>query len=307
MVIVADQRNHQAGLTFVQSLWAMEDLPWGADGPWSLDEQLARLVEAGYGGFAVDLGASRAPTADDLASAAAGSGLRPMVMAFVPDERALADALRYAERIGARDLVVCAQAYTLDLDEAAALAGRWHHIAAGAGVRMELETHRNTLTNDLRFTAALAARLPDDVELALDLSHYVVGAEIPAEPTAEIETQVAALAHRAGSVQGRVASRCQVQLPLHHASSREWIDLARRWWRVAFTEILRRRAATATTEDVVFLTELGTAPYAMTDADGAQISDRWHEAALLRAWAAEEFEAARGALQQATQQATQPA
>ncbi|MDR6324608.1 hypothetical protein [Actinoplanes couchii] len=263
----------------------MEDLPWRGDRFWTLEEQLGQLVEAGYHGYAVDLGASKAPTATDLTAAAAGTGLTATVMAFVPDEKTLGDALRYAATIGAADLVLCAQHHTLDLDEAVALTTRWHGIAAAEGVRLELETHRNTMTNDMRFTAALAERLPGQIELAIDLSHYVVGAEIPSTPTAEIEGQVAALLRRGGSVQGRVASRCQVQLPLHHGSSEPWIALARRWWRDAFTQILRRRPGT----DVVFLTELGTAPYAMTDAAGVQVSDRWDEARLLREWAAEEF------------------
>ncbi|MCE0535350.1 hypothetical protein LWF15_07495 [Kineosporia rhizophila] len=279
----------QPGLTFVQSLWAMEDLPWRSERPWTLDEQLARLVEAGYGGFAVDLGASQAPTAADLAAAAQGTGLTATVMAFVPDEGVLTDALKYAATIGAQDLVLCAQHYTLDLDKAAALATRWHGIAAREGVRLELETHRNTMTNDLRFTAALAQRLPEDLELAIDLSHYVVGAEIPSTPTAEIEGHVAALLQRAGSTQGRVASRCQVQLPLHHPASQPWIELAQRWWKDAFVQILRRRALSGSNRDVVFLTELGTAPYAITDAEGVQVSDRWAEAALLREWATEAF------------------
>ncbi len=181
--------------------------------------------------------------------------------------------------------MLCAQHYTLDLDKAAALATRWHGIAAREGVRLELETHRNTMTNDLRFTAALAQRLPEDLELAIDLSHYVVGAEIPSTPTAEIEGHVAALLQRAGSTQGRVASRCQVQLPLHHPASQPWIELAQRWWKDAFVQILRRRALSGSNRDVVFLTELGTAPYAITDAEGVQVSDRWAEAALLREWA----------------------
>lgn len=44
-----------------QSLWAMEDLPTAA-APWTLEEQIGLLVEAGYAGVAVDLGARRAPT-----------------------------------------------------------------------------------------------------------------------------------------------------------------------------------------------------------------------------------------------------
>lgn len=272
-----------------QSLWAMEDLPLGAAEPWLLEEQVAELVGAGYAGVAVDLGARRAPTAAAMAAAVRGSGLRTAVFAFAGTDDALAGALRYAAEIDAPDLVLCAQHYTLDLDEAASAAARWHAQAARAGVRLQLETHRNTMTNDLRFTAALADRLDPAVELAVDLSHYVVGAEIPAVPSEEVEACVARIVARAGSVQGRIATRCQVQVPLDLPTSEPWVQLARRWWGLAFDSLLARHPDAA---EVVFVTELGTTPYALTDRRGAELSDRWAEAQQLRAWAQEELDLA---------------
>ncbi|MFT4214347.1 MAG: hypothetical protein QM622_06175 [Microbacterium sp.] len=265
----------------------MEDLPRGA-APWTLDEQLDQIERAHYQVVAVDLGARRAPAAAELAAAITDRPLESAVFVFAGSDAELADALRYAEAIGARDLVLCARTYTQDLSEAATTVERWHAMAAAAGVDLQLETHRNTLTNDLRFTRRLADVLDPSIRLAIDLSHYIVGAEIPTEPGEEIEAQIAGILARAGSVQGRIASRCQVQLPLHHASTAPWIALARRWWRDAFAVILREQPAAP----VTFVTELGTTPYAITDADGVEVSDRWAEAALLREWAAADLAAA---------------
>lgn len=274
-----------------QSLWAMEDLPTAA-APWTLEEQIGLLVEAGYAGVAVDLGARRAPTAEALDRALAGSGLERMVFTFAGTTAALDEALDYAARIEARDMVLCASVYPDDPREAADLVADWHARAATVGVRLELETHRNTLTNDLRFTRRLVDELDPAVRLAIDLSHYIVGAEIPAEPTAEIEEKIAAILSRAGSLQGRIASRCQVQIPLHHEGSQPWIALTRRWWRDGFAHLLAAREGDAREEPVTFVTELGTTPYALVDADGVELSDRWAEARQLIEWAEADLAAA---------------
>ncbi|KZE89864.1 TIM barrel protein [Microbacterium sp. TNHR37B] len=274
-----------------QSLWAMEDLPTAA-APWTLEEQIGLLVQAGYAGVAVDLGARRAPTAEALALALAGSGLERMVFTFAGTTAALDEALDYAARIEARDMVLCASVYPDEPREAADLVAGWHARAAAAGVHLELETHRNTLTNDLRFTRRLVDELDPAVRLAIDLSHYIVGAEIPAEPTAEIEEKIAAILSRAGSLQGRIASRCQVQIPLHHEGSQPWIALTRRWWRDGFAHLLAAREGAAREEPVTFVTELGTTPYALVDADGVELSDRWAEARQLIEWAEADLAAA---------------
>lgn len=272
----------------VQSLWAMEDLPVG--GPeWGLCTQIRTLEEAGYDAVAVDMGARKAPTAGALAAALADSPLERVVFTFAGSDAEIDAALDDAETIGATEAVLCARTYTQDVAEGADLISGWHARAAARGVELQLETHRNTLTNDLRFTRRLIEQLDPAVGLAIDLSHYIVGAEIPAQPGAEIEEQVAAILTRAASVQGRIASRCQVQLPLHFPSTAQWSALARRWWRQAFTSILSR---TPDVERLTFVTELGTTPYALTDADGVELSDRWQEAQTLRAWAAEELAAA---------------
>jgi hypothetical protein len=40
-------------------------------------------------------------------------------------------------------------------------------------------------------------------------------------------------------------------------------------------------------KDCIFLCELGPRDYAITDANGEELSDRWSEALLIKEWAAE--------------------
>ncbi len=54
----------------------------------------------------------------------------------------------------------------------------------------------------------------------------------------------------------------------------------------------------------MFCTELGTRPYAITDAAGAELSDRWTEALILKSWAHEAFAAS--AIEPSSPPATSP-
>lgn len=268
-------------LEMFQSLWAMEDLPWQGT-PWSLTEQLDRLAGEHFDGVAVDLGAHGKPEAATLAPLLRDHDLQAAVFAFVRDDSDLDAALRYADTIGASRMVVCGCVF--DPDDAVVLdtVHRWHRTSRAAGVAMQLETHRNTLTDDMRRTTRLLKDLDPDVNLAIDLSHYVAGSEIPVTPTSEIDGHIEALFARAESVQGRVATRCQVQIPLGFPQHREWEELFTGWWTRAFTSILERRGRRGSTDPVMFCTELGTTPYAITDRVGAELSDRWADTLTLR-------------------------
>ncbi len=272
-------------LSLFQSLWAMEDLPYRGDAQWTPAERVEKIAGAGFAGLAVDLGARQAPAASDIGPLAAAAGLRTAVFAFVSDTPGLDTALRYADQIGAPDMVVCAEVFDPDPSALAGVVEQWHGIAARAGVRLQLETHRGTMTNDLRMTTRILAELDPAVDLAIDLSHHVCGCELPDKPTDEIEDLIGLLLARAGSLQGRIANRGQVQLPLTFPAHQGWVTRFRGWWTEGFRSILARDPQA----DIMFCTELGTTPYAITGADGYELSDRWAEAQLLCDWAGQAF------------------
>lgn len=281
-------------LTTFQSLWAMEDLPHRGTRSWTLSEQVDRIAAAGFDGLAVDLGARQAPTAAAIAPLAGAAGLRTAVFAFLDGAAAgptsVDTALAYADTIGARDMVVCGQVFDRDPARLAAVVHGWHARAAQAGVRLQLETHRNTMTNDIRFTVDLLDQLDASVTIAVDLSHHVCGCELPDGRHPATEALVDRILDRAGSLQGRVATRGQIQVPLGFPAHTPAVDRFRDWWTRGFAAIRRRRAAGQDLPDeVMFCCELGTRPYAILGADGHELSDRWAEALTLRDWAHQAF------------------
>jgi hypothetical protein len=69
-----------------------------------------------------------------------------------------------------------------------------------------------------------------------------------------------------------------VQVQLGFPQHQGWVELFRGWWEYAFQSWRRRAGLDAT---LTFLCELGPPPYAITDADGYELSDRWEEAQLM--------------------------
>ncbi len=121
------------------------------------------------------------------------------------------------------------------------------------------------------------------MRLSADLSHYVVDREMMQPISAAYQSYVGRILERSDSFQGRVANRCQIQLPLNFPQHRAWIDTFLDWWRLGFASWRRR---SRDDQDCIFLCELGPRDYAITDANGEELSDRWSEALLLKQWAA---------------------
>ena len=154
----------------------------------------------------------------------------------------------------------------------------WLRLSQEAGVPVHIETHRDRMTSDLFFTLDLLRAMPD-LRLTADLSHYVVAREFPDPPRAENEADVRTILDRSHAFHGRVAGPGQIQLPLSFPQHRGWVDRFLGWWEYGFRSWLRR----AGPDDVLtFTCELGPRPYAITDAAGMDLSDRWTDALLLR-------------------------
>lgn len=278
-------------LEVFQSLWAMEDLPSNSDRQWDLGQRVERIAEAGFAGLAVDLGAKQKPAAAELMAVLAGSSLKTAVFAFIKQDHDIREALEYAAAVGASRMVVCGQVFSPDPRFLAETVMRWYTMAAAEGVELELETHRGTMTNDLRATGWLLDELDPVVRIAADLSHLVCGCEIPDVPEPETDSLISRVLARSGSLQGRISSRCQIQVPLGYPDFAGWEDRFRNWWEEGFAAIRAHHGLTRPGEEtsVMFCTELGTRPYAMVDDAGREISDRWAEALVLKSWAEEAF------------------
>lgn len=267
-----------------QSMWGMEELPFGGGEPWTLEERVDRIAGAGFDGISASF--TDAPQARRVCALAVQRGLRIQAMCFPQTVDDLRSTLRTVAEVGAEhvdhvDLQPDVRPFTVA--ECLPLLEGWQRLADDAGVAMYVETHRNRMTTDLLFTLQLLDAAPW-LRLTADLSHFVVGRELW-WPLGEVEhEQMRRILRHSHAYHGRVASREQVQIALgfpHHA---QWVELFAGWWREGFQHF---RATADDDAILTFTAELGPPWYAITGPDGDEISDRWDEALRLAALARE--------------------
>ncbi|MEM9146462.1 MAG: TIM barrel protein [Pseudomonadota bacterium] len=264
-------------LRVFQSLWAMQ--PHDQTGErLPLDRIAGRVAEAGYHGLAIDLGAADVETARAIRPHLEREGLTPLIVAFPKSVEGLRETLEMAADFGAPYVNVVGQVFPLSVEGAIPVLRRWIEMADQVGMPVQFETHRNCITNDLFSTLQMLDAVPE-MRLAGDFSHYIVDREFKL-PLAEWERGLLSRCiQRCDSFQGRVASRQQVQLQIGFAQHAPWVALFESLWEEGLASWRRRNAR----GDLVFLCELGPPEYAMTGADGREMSSRWDEALAIRA------------------------
>jgi hypothetical protein len=268
-------------LLIFQALWGMTRL---AAPEASIAEKFDRVQAAGFDGMAIDLGALTYAEAQATVPHFERTGLAGGLTAFPTSVEALRPALALAHRIAAPFVVVIGQEMPVRVADMVPVIEGWLRVAEQENMPIQFETHRNCITNDLFATVQLLDAVPE-MRLAADLSHYVVDREMPCPPTPALQALISQVLQRSDSFQGRVAARGQIQLALDVPQNAKWVSLFRAWWREGFAAWQARHAGGGA--DLVFLSELGPPDYALTNAEGEEMSDRWAEALLLGRWARE--------------------
>jgi hypothetical protein len=265
-----------AALRVYQSLWATEQRrPGVPERP--VAERFDAVKAAGYDGLAIDLGALDLAAARSCVREYVRTGLSGLLTAFPTSIEALRPALHLAKDIGAPFVIVVGQVMPLAVHDMIALVQQWLRVAAEESMPIQFETHRNCVTNDLFATLQMLQAVPE-MRLSADLSHYVVDREMMQPITAQMQDYVVRVLERSDSFQGRIATRNQIQVPIAFPQHRDWLETFLGWWREGF-RLWRTRAMA---QDLVFLCELGPPNYAITDAHGDELSDRWQEALELK-------------------------
>lgn len=275
-------------LDVFQSLWAMDVRT--LSGPQrGVEEACAMVAEAGYDGVGIDLYAVPVEVARTLRPVLDRLGLGCVVTGFPKGDAELKALLELAGGLEARALFIIGQSFPLSPLGMIPMLRRWLEWAAEAGIDLQLETHRAGLLNDLLPTLQLLDELPE-LRVSGDLSHVLLDREFTL-PLGPVERGwMSRLLARCASLQGRVASRQQIQLPATLPRYPAYRRLFEGWWAEG---IAGWRQRSSRDERFVFLMEIGPPEYAITDAAGAELSDRAAEALELRAavraiWAAAE-------------------
>ncbi len=258
-----------------QSLWAMERRrPDGLE--WTLDEKLAMIRDAGFDGAGVRFFDYKyAKTVTDFLRA---HGMSWQAQCYPKTVDDLKPIIEHVKELGADHINLQPDIKPYRLEDCIPYIEGWRRLAADAGIKMQIETHRDRMTTDLFFTLHLLDCFPD-LRLTGDLSHYVVGREFAWPISEENHALMRRILDNCWGFHGRVASREQIQVQISFAHQKDWVDLFMGWWEYGFRQWI---AKAGPQETLTFLCEMGPKEYAMTGPDGYELSDRWQEASMMK-------------------------
>ena len=267
-------------LEVFQSIWAMERrAPDGME--WPMEEKFRMVKEGGYDGMSIDMASHDIPTVEEAKPLFRDYELENILVAFPRGVEEMKPVYDMANELGSRFVAINAVAFPYTPQEGADYVRRALEVAAEMGVEAHFEPHRYTLTNDLFFTEQVMDLVPE-MEIVADLSHAVVSREITLPLDEVHKAAFDKVLARCAGLQGRIATREQVQIAVHWPQHAEWVALFHHWWEDAMRQWRARKPGGAILN---FLCELGPPPYGITGEDGTELVDRWDQGLILKDWA----------------------
>ena len=266
-------------LKVFQSLWAMEQRIPGEQER-AYEDSFRMIAEAGFHGVAVDPAVDEIEDTRKLKPYYKEFGFECMVNAFPAVADDMQPLYALANEFNASLVNIVGGVMPIKPADAVPIIQRWTREAVSAGLPMLFETHRDSLLNDLYYTLQVIDLVPE-IKLCADLSHFVVDREMRNPISSVDQLHINRILERSECFQGRVANREQVQIQIDFPQHQEWVAIFKSWWRRGMRLWRARNASDAS---LIFLCELGPPPYAITNANQRELSDRWREALQIRQW-----------------------
>ena len=266
-------------LKIFQSLWGMEQRHPQKKEP-TLEENFKKAKLAGFDGICIDLSEREIKDFEYSKELFDEFEMSCMINAFPNSEQEMDSFLRMGKLFDASCINIISGITPLNPKNAIPIIRQWIEEAEIADIKILFETHRDSLLNDLFFTIQLMDLVPE-MRLCADLSHFVIDRELRLPLPDRDQEYINTVLKRSDCFQGRVANREQIQIQLDFPQHKEWVDQFKKWWRYGLLDWRTRNNQDA---ELIFLCELGPPPYAMTDKNQEELSDRWDEALLIKSW-----------------------
>jgi hypothetical protein len=269
-------------LEVFQSLWGME-LGHPGKPERTHEENFAKVAQAGFAGICLDPSIAELDYYCQTVPLFDQYHLKSMVNLFPTKTNEMKPLLEFARDVKASKVNTVGQVMPVNVAGAIPVIYRWLQEAQDMGMQLLFETHRDGILNDLYFTLELIDSVPE-LMLTADLSHFVVDREFSLPLSPRDRGFIDRIHARSDCFQGRVATREQIQIQIDFPQHRPWVNLFKGWWKEGFRQWRERNPSEAT---CVFVCELGPPNYAITDARGEELSDRWSEALTIKGWVEE--------------------
>jgi hypothetical protein len=269
-------------LEIFQSLWAMEQrIPGKPERP--MEENFRMAADAGYHGLCIDPSVEEIGKTRKQIPLYREYNLKCMMNAFPYTVDEMAPLLDLAVEMNAVMVNSIGGVMPMKVSEGVPVVQRWMAEADERDMPLLFETHRDCTLNDLHYALQLIEQVPE-IRLCADLSHYVIDREMRLPLSDTDRASMNTILERSDCFQGRVSNAEQIQVPLDFPQHQKWVAQFREWWADGIRMWRKRNDDNAT---LVFLCELGPPPYAITGADGLELSDRWSEALMIKSWVEE--------------------
>jgi hypothetical protein len=289
--VVNDSSTNAPRLRMQQSVWAMINLPRGGQ-EWSLAEKFDRALAAGF--TAIEAYCLDDAFADSVAAVAHEKGLGIAMLMPVTTVDDLLPGIERAHRMRAEYVGLHVRGSLRASPEIADTLAEMYEVTNDAGLPLFIETHRGTVTQDLRRAVKVLNRFKK-IRFIGDFSHYIVAGEIENEWSEDVWDHFGQIARKACVWHGRVGYGQQVQNDVGDGSG-SLVQQFKKLWTMGMIAWLSK----AQPGDILpFTAELGPPPYSITDLSGQEISDRWDQAMVIKRLAEEAWADAQAAHQAA--------